>query len=673
MKRILLAVIALLTLSVGHAQIFSDDFESYALGSYIGPQSNTWRTWSATGEGTSEDVQTTNTQASNGTQSIYFQSTSANGGPQDVVLDFGQLYSSGVFTFGSDFYVNTGKTGYFNFQGNNTIGGLYALDVYMDNGAISFQSGGEIQLSASYPQGVWFSLVIECNLTTKIWSVKINGITVGSWINSVNTVRYIDLYPILNSQFYVDDLSFDHSAYNLSNLNAAAAGLDMGGQIASQTTNPSVAIVNAGTTAITSFDVNLLYNGSTYTENVVGLNLASLGLTIVNFSSVVLAAGSNVAVATVSNVNGTIDDVSTDNTTQVTINPIVPALGKMVVGEEGTGTWCGWCPRGAVYMDRFEHDYDQFWAGIAVHNGSNDPMVYIPYDQGINFSSFPSSKVDRVGNGIDPSTMGTSFFSRLQVAPVAWIAVGAIYNSSTRELNISGDFDFQTAASNQYKVAFVITEDGLSGTSSAWSQANNYGGGGNGVMGGYELLSNPVPAAQMIYNHVARTIEPSFDGFAGSFPVTVAAGSNHAVNHMITLPVNWNTDSLHIIVMLVAPNGEIDNAGKATIAEAIANGFVSGTSTGTTSITEMSQIDATFNMYPNPASTNVAFTFNLKSESDITLRVVDLSGKVLAVRNYGNMNGASQINYNTSDLNQGIYVVEVTINGEKLIRRLVIE
>jgi hypothetical protein len=269
--------------------------------------------------------------------------------------------------------------------------------------------------------------------------------------------------------------------------------------------------------------------------------------------------------------------------------------------------------------------------------------------------------------------MGTTFFSRLQVAPVAWIEVGAMYNSATRELNISGDFDFQSAASNQFRVAFVITEDGLSGTSSAWSQANNYGGGGNGVMGGYELLSNPVPASQMVYNHVARTIEPSFDGFAGSFPVTVAAGSNHAVNHMITLPANWNTDSLHIIVMLVAPNGQIDNAGKASIAEAIANGFVVGNSTGTNSITEMSQIDATFNLYPNPASTNVAFSFNLKSESDVIVRVVDLSGKVLAIRNYGNMKGASQINYNTSDLNQGIYVIEVTINGEKQIRRLVIE
>ncbi|MGJ8661949.1 MAG: hypothetical protein ACSHXL_07920, partial [Bacteroidota bacterium] len=497
MKKILLAAFALSSISIGQAQIFSDNFDSYALGSYIGPQSTSWRTWSATGEGTPEDAQTTNNQASSGTQSIYFQSTSANGGPQDVVLDFGQLYSSGVFTYQSDFFVNTGKTGYFNFQGNNTIGGLYALDVYMDNGTINFQSGGVVNLTAAYPQNSWFTLKVDCNLSTKIWSVSIDGVAVGNWINSVNTVRYIDLYPILNSQFFVDDVSFDHVNYTLSSLNAAAAGLNMGGQIASQTTSPSVIIVNAGTTAITSFDVTLNYNGSNYTENITGANLASLASTTINFSSVVLAAGSNAAVATVSNVNGTTDDVATDNVSQYIINPVVPALGKMVVGEEGTGTWCGWCPRGAVFMDRFENDYDEFWAGIAVHNGSNDPMVCEPYDQGMNFSSFPGAKIDRIGSGIDPSAMGSPFFSQLQVAPTAWIEVGATFDAVTRELKVSGNFDFQSAATNQYKVAFVITEDGLSGTTSSWAQSNSYAGGNSGVMGGYELLPSPVPASLM--------------------------------------------------------------------------------------------------------------------------------------------------------------------------------
>lgn len=671
MKRITWAALAVSLCSGLHAQIFSDDFDSYAVGSYIGPQSTEWRTWSPNGEGTIEDVTVNNTQSSSPSNSIYFSSTATNGGPQDVVLDFQQMYTSGVFTYQSDFYVNAGKTAYFNFQGNNTIGGLYALDVYMSAGTITFQSGGETMLTASYPEATWFTLTVECNLTTKIWQAKINGASEGNWINAVNSVRYLDLYPILNSQFYVDDVSFDHVNYSPSNLNAAAATLKMGGGIASQVVNPSLIVVNAGTTPITSFDVDLVYNGMTLTENVTGVSIASLASTTVNFSNLTLTAGTNLAVATLSNVNGGTDDLASDNVSQLNVTTITPALGKVVVGEEGTGTWCQWCPRGAVFMDRFEKDYGDFWAGVAVHNG--DPMVVVEYDAGMAFSGFPGAKVDRVGAAVDPSAMGTPFLARLQTAPTAVIEVGATYDATTRELKISGDFDFQVAATSAYRAAFVLTEDGVTGTT-GYAQVNAYAGGNNGPMGGYELLPSPVPASQMVYDHVARAILPSFGGFAGSFPVSVAAGSSHAVNRTVFVPAEWNTDSLHIIVMLIAPNGQIDNTGKATLEQAISNGFVAGTDAGTNlGITVINQIDETFAVYPNPASTNVAMTFNLKTESHVAIRVLDMAGKVIAKRAYGSMHGASQISYNTTDLNPGIYLVEVAINGEKMTRRLVIQ
>ncbi|MFA7274885.1 MAG: T9SS type A sorting domain-containing protein [Crocinitomicaceae bacterium] len=672
MKKILLSIMAFSTCLGINAQNFSDDFESYTVGSYLGPQSAEWRTWSATGEGTTEDTKITDLQANSGTNSVYYSSTSTNGGPQDCVLDFINTHTTGVFTFQADFYVNTGKTAYFNFQANATIGNLYAMDVNMDNGNLQMQNSGELKLSTTYPQATWFTMTVECNLTTKIWELKMNGVSAGKWLNTVNSLRYVDIYPIMNSQFYVDNVSYTYAPYTVTNLNAAAADLNMGGNIATQVTTPKLKVVNAGTTTITSFTATLNYNGNNYPLPVTGISLASLSSTEIAFPSVTLTAGSNLAVATISNVNGATDDVPSDDMSSRMVNPVVPALGKMVVGEEGTGTWCQWCPRGAVNMDRFENDYSQFWAGIAVHNG--DPMTNTTYDSGMSFSSFPSSKVDRVGAGIDPSTMTTPFFTRLQVAPTAFIEVGATYNSTTRELNVSGDFNFQSAATSNYKAAFVITEDGVTGTT-GYSQSNAYAGGSNGIMGGFELLSNPVPASLMHYDHVARDIQPAFGGFTGSFPTTVASGDVLAVNHTFTLPANWNSDSLHIIVMLIAPNGQIDNAGKATIAEAVTNGFVAGTSTSGSGagIAEIDQIDATFQLYPNPASSNVNMTFNLKQDSKVELSVLDLSGKVLANRAYGNMNGASTIQYNSSELAQGIYLVEVAINGEKMTRRLVIQ
>jgi hypothetical protein len=386
---------------------------------------------------------------------------------------------------------------------------------------------------------------------------------------------------------------------------------------------------------------------------------------------IVLVAGSNPLTYTVSNVNGAgADNDAADNVSVTTVNPVVPAVGKMVVGEEATGTWCQWCPRGTVYMDLFETDYSDFWAGIAVHNG--DPMTEASYDTGIGtlIGGYPSALVDR-GADVDPSGMATQFFARLQVAPTAFIENGATWDAATRILNVSVTADFQAAANNNYKLACVLTEDGVTGTT-GYSQSNAYAGGGNGVMGGFETLPNPVPAAQMVYDHVARAIQPSFDGYATSFPATVAVNAMHTVNFQFTLPASWDETNIHVIGMLIAPNGTIDNAGKATITEAVANGYVAGPNAGIGE-TAMEQVDATFKIYPNPATTVAAISIDLKKEANVVLTMKDISGKEIATRNYASMNGSSVIEWNTAGLGAGIYLVELTVNNEKMVKRLVIQ
>lgn len=45
--------------------------------------------------------------------------------------------------------------------------------------------------------------------------------------------------------------------------------------------------------------------------------------------------------------------------------------------EEGTGTWCGWCPRGIVMMEYIAEKYPDFFARAAIHKSygtSRDPM-----------------------------------------------------------------------------------------------------------------------------------------------------------------------------------------------------------------------------------------------------------------------------------------------------------
>ncbi len=656
----------LFTAPIATAQLFSDNFDNYAAGSYLGPQSTAWTTWSGA-EGNALDVTISNNNAASAPNSIYFASTSANGGPQDVVLNFGQLYNNGIFTLSSDFYVNSGKGAYYNVQGSQTIGSIWALNVYMDAGSLVIDDGISSNLcTGNYPEATWFNLKIEANLTLHVWKAYINNTLVGTWVNGVNAVASADIYPLQNDQFFMDNVSFDHQTYTLPALNAMVSSLDMGGFIAGQNVSPAVSILNAGQTALTSFNVNLNYNGQNYSQNVTGVNIPSIGSYTVAIPALNLVAGAMNAVVTISNINGGNDDNVNDNTLTQEVNPVVPAVGKIVVGEEATGTWCQWCPRGAVFMDKFQADYAGYWAGIAVHNG--DPMTVTAYDDGIGtlIGGYPSALVDRLGD-VDPSQMGTDFFTRLQTAPKGIITNGATWDAATRELNVSITTTMAQATTGAYKIACVLTEDGVTGTGAGYNQANAYAGGNNGVMGGYESLPSPVPAAQMVYDHVARAIAPSFTGQTGVVPSSTAAGDSYTANFTFTLPTTWDETQMHIVGMLIEPQGKIDNAGYTTIDGAVQNGYVAGVEEISGVLLEQMLVVA-----PNPASDFTNITMHIPSKAQVSLRVLDAKGSILQGRQYGSLQGDFEVGINTSNYAPGLYLVELEMNGQRIQKKLII-
>jgi hypothetical protein len=268
--------------------------------------------------------------------------------------------------------------------------------------------------------------------------------------------------------------------------------------------------------------------------------------------------------------------------------------------------------------------------------------------------------------------MTPDFFARLQTPPVATLINGATWDASTRILNVSVKATFALPATSSYTMACVLTEDAVTGVGSAYNQSNAYAGGGNGVMGGYQSLPNPVPASQMVYDHVARVIAPSFTGFTGAFPAVVNAGENHIVNFSFTLPSTWDENEINIIGMIMSPNGRIDNAGTATITEAVTNGYENGTFAGLFDALP-NQIDAAIQIYPNPASDKATIAITLEEANDVSIELFDLNGNLLKAATYANWLGLSTVEMNTNQLNAGIYLVKVTIGGEISTKRLVVQ
>lgn len=674
MKKILFAFILFGFPSAMFCQSFSDDFESYDIGAMLAATSADWETWTGPNGGT-DDVEVISDNAHSGSKSVFFSSSATSGGPADIVMPFPGELEVGQFNLEMWLYVNPDAGAYFNLQETAIIGTTWAADIYfLAGGEAQFTSGGSLLLSASYPEDMWFKLRMENNLSTNTWEIFFDDISQGIYTNGSTQIASIDIFPLNGNQFFMDDFSYEYIDYAVPVLNGAIVSINnMNSALSSQSVTPELVIRNLGSTSITSFTVDLTYNGFSSSQDVSGVNIPSLGFySLALQDNYFIAPGLHQAIATISSVNGllTNDDDPLDDVKTLDINPIVPAAGKAVIAEEGTGTWCPWCVRGTVFMEKLSTDYAGFFIGIAVHN--SDPMTVTEYDSGLGglISGYPSGLVDR-GPVYDPSQFEIPFLERIQIAPKALIVNGANWDSGSRILQVSTTTTFQETVSGNYKIALVLAEDDVTGTGSTWAQSNAYAGGSNGVMGGFEDLPNPVPANQMSYDHVARVISPSFEGFSSAFTGMMNSGNISTHNFSFTLPSEWDENSMHIIAMVIAPDGTIDNAASVNITEAVQNGFVNGTQV--VGITSLSSTDEAFTIYPVPSRNECYMNIHLQNNSEFAIEIYNSEGKIMAAKDYGTISGELILPINTSEWPGGIYNVRIIRDGIAHIRRIIKE
>ena len=667
MKKQYLFIFGSLLIGNAFGQTFSDNFDSYASGDNLAAKSAVWETWSSPNGG-ADDVKVTNSKAKSGSNSIYFQSTAANGGPADVILPFGGARNNGQFELKMNMNVDAGKNAYFNFQEQTTVGKGYTIDVYFNDNKtlnINNQAAGSL-LSVSYPQGQWFEFQLKVDLNTNSWDLYIDGTKAGSFQNSTRALASMDLFPINGSSFYVDDVSYTYTAYAPTSKNASVTYIgNVIGYLAGANVTPSVEIRNLGTTAITSAELSIKYNGNTLNKTLTGISLPANGLYTTTFDNTLSIVGGNGdVVASVVTVNGTADDNANDDSKTISINPIVPAKGKVVIGEEATGTWCQWCPRGAVALKTMHDKYDGFFQGIAVHN--NDPMENPYYDASIasKISGYPSALVDR-GAEMDPSAMGGDFINRIQIAPKGVMDIAAKYDAATKMMSVSVETTIESAISGDYRIACVIVEDHVTGTTSGYNQSNAYAGGGSGVMGGYEKLPNPVPAAQMVYDHVGRAIAPTFSGLPNAFGASASAGQKFIHNFTFDIDPSWDLTQMHVVSMFIDKTGMIDNGGTIHYNDAIKKAFKDGTAVLASQ--DLNGPDTRMALQPNPSDKQFDIAIFGAMNGQSSLEIVDMQGKLV----YQSQQLSSKMTIPSQDWSAGVYLVRLNENGQVFQKKFV--
>lgn len=434
-------------------------------------------------------------------------------------------------------------------------------------------------------------------------------------------------------------------------------------------------ITNNGTETITSID--LIYSDGTtpVTETITGLNIGyNESAPIQASSQFTLAAGTTTFSVSIGNVNGMGDDEDTSNDAgdDISITTITPHPDRGVLVEEATGTWCPWCTRGTVYMDVLTKRYPERFVGVAVHNG--DPMTVAAYDGAYGagagddvaiaalIGGYPSALVER-GADTDPSALEAPFATAVQQAPPAQLAVGAINDGG--QLTVSVRATFLQDVPVGYKLAAILIENGVTGTGSGFNQANAYGGGGNGPMGGFELVGGTVAAADIAYDHVGRALIGGFDGDANSITSAMATGEQAAYSFpAITVGADINLDNAYLIGVLLNASNKPVNAIEISYADALANGEV----TSTKDVFNHNAVS----VYPNPFAETATIQVNLESSATVTVEVMNSIGQIVSRVDYGTLAGNQNLTLDGTKLNSGVYFVHVRIGDVLSTKRVTI-
>lgn len=244
----------------------------------------------------------------------------------------------------------------------------------------------------------------------------------------------------------------------------------------------------------------------------------------------------------------------------------------VVVMEEATGAWCGYCPLGAAALEKFSDDHGDQFIGIAVHQGDgmqvNDYWVELsPWIAG-----FPQAVINRqvVTTPYDEATVNALIAKK---SPIKVDILSADFDSETGKATVKYAPMFGYSATNQnLGAAVVVLEDGCTGRGSNWVQSNYLSSASTGISSaaGWGLstkwqsyLQDFFDAGSSIngyeFNHVAWGIFNDYYGMTSMLAKDWEAGVAQEYSLTFDIPAKiQNIDNTSVVVLIInQTTGEI--------------------------------------------------------------------------------------------------------------------
>lgn len=340
--------------------------------------------------------------------------------------------------------------------------------------------------------------------------------------------------------------------------------------------NVAVSLWNIGS-KLTSIDYTIALDGKAGAEQHLDFG-KDFGLGGTHSVEIPFAAASELGASTVTltitKVNGA-ENACAIKTATGTLYTVEKEFVKRSVVEQFTGTGCGNCPSGHVAMHNMHNLYGDQFIGIALHQfNASDPMYNASYDLG--FTSAPQCMVNRSSGVLAPyEQMPEVLKASLDEIALTDVTVTGTFAEEDTKVNATASVESLVAG--DYNIAFMLTADGLTGTTKSWKQSNYFCKGG----GRYNSQASMPDDLKFLWDMGSSYVETYNDVLIASsyvnsnnkatLPTLVANGTVSSEYTMkmptkVALKKALKLNQIYVVALLLdKKTGAIVNAGRARV------------------------------------------------------------------------------------------------------------
>ncbi|MCF8448936.1 MAG: T9SS type A sorting domain-containing protein [Taibaiella sp.] len=334
---------------------------------------------------------------------------------------------------------------------------------------------------------------------------------------------------------------------------------------------------------------------------------------------------------------------------------------KYTLLEEGTGTWCGYCPDGS---QRIQQDVEPSFPrciAVAFHNGDAMELSGDPFNNAY-ITGFPQGTVDRVpysGNiGIGRGSWSAAVGARDGATPKFDVKMISTFDSVTRVVSITVRGKALVAATGKYRINAYIIEDSISSAA-----PNAQGSYMNTTAGSWYMgYGSPItPASRYAHMGVVRKVLATGDNIYGDTAFTnPAIGDSVSKTYSYTIPATSPFKYVKVVGLVqkygsTTNDREIENSVKARVRLM----WKVLPTTNVAQIAPMQEIE----IFPNPASNNLRVEGQLSASVATRITITNMVGQVVSTQEFAAGGTQFSENISLSNFTSGVYFMNIANNG----------